>query len=310
MVKFPFKFAFFQNKFVETKTAKISIMTNALQYGTAVFGGIRGYYNKRKGAIFLFRIEDHYKRLLNSLKILGVSLNYSLEKLKEITIELVKRNKPKTDIYLRPFAYAGSLQLSPNLARDKIFDFFIYMIPLAEYLSVDKGLRVMVSSWLRIPDTAIPARGKIAGAYINSALAKKEATDRGFDEAIFLTQDGHVCEGSGENLFIVRDNTLITPPASEEILEGITRNTVINLAKDLNLKVVERKIDKSELYLAEEAFFTGTAVQIAWIKEIDGRIIGNGKKGEIAKKLQELFFEIVRGNNKKYSPRWCTKVKI
>lgn len=305
-----FPFTFFEGKFVKREEAKIPIMTNALQYGTAVFGGIRGYYNQRKRAIFLFRVGDHYKRLLNSLKILGVSLNYPLEKLKKITIDLVKRNKPKTDIYLRPFAYAGSLQLSPNLARDRIFDFFIYMIPLAEYLSVDKGLKVMVSSWQRISDTALPPRGKIAGAYINSALAKKEAADRGFDEAIFLTQDGHVCEGSGENLFIVRNNTLITPPVSEEVLEGITRNTAIALAKDLKLEVVERKIDRSELYLAEEAFFTGTAVQIAWIKEIDGRIIGDGKRGKVAKKLQGLFFEIVRGNNKKYSPKWCAKVKI
>lgn len=310
MKKNYFPFAFFQNKFVPTDKAKVSIMTNALQYGTAVFGGIRGYYNQKRKSVYIFRVKDHYDRILNSLKILAVSLPYSLEQLQEITSQLVKKNNPKTDIYLRPFAYAGSTQLSPNLARDSVFDFLIYMISLGEYLSVDNGLRAMVSSWRRISDSAIPARGKISGAYINSALAKKEAQDRGFDEAIFLTQDGHISEGSGENLFIVRDGVLITPPKSEDILEGITRRSVIELSKDLNIPVEERRIDRSELYLADEAFFSGTAVQIAWIKEIDGRIIGNGRRGKISGKLQDLFFKIVRGENKKYSPKWCLKVKV
>lgn len=305
-----FPYTFFQKKFVKTKEAKVSIMTNALQYGTAVFGGIRGYYNKRKKFLSIFRMENHYQRLLNALKILGVSIPYSLKELKEITIELVKKNKPKTDVYFRPFAYAGSCHLSPNLSEDKVFDFALYMLPLGDYLPTDKGLSVMVSSWRRISDNTIPIRAKISGAYINSALARKEAKDKGYDEAILLTEQGHVCEGSAENLFIVRDGILITPPVSDDILEGITRRTIIELAKDLNIEVQERSIDRSELYLADEAFFSGTGVQLAWIAKIDDREIGNAKKGEITAKLQDLFFEIVRGENKKYSPKWCTKIKI
>jgi len=305
-----FPYTFFQNKFVKTEEAKVSVMTNALQYGTGVFGGIRGYYNKDKKLLCLFRLDAHYQRFLNSLKILGVSIPYTAKKLKEITLELAKRNKPETDVYFRPFAYAGSTLLSPNLARDKNFDFVLYMIPLGDYLPTEKGLSVMVSSWRRISDNAIPARAKISGAYINSALARKEATDKGYDEAIVLSNDGHICEGSAENLFIVRDGVLITPSKSDDILEGITRKTIIELARDLKIPVEERPIDRTELYVADEAFFSGTGVQIAWLAKVDGRIIGNGRRGKITSKIQDLFFEIVRGKNKKYSPKWCTKVKI
>lgn len=305
-----FPYTFFQGKFVKSEEAKVSIMTNALQYGTGVFGGIRGYYHKNKKFLSIFRMEDHYQRLLNSLKILGVSINYSLNELKAITIELVQKNKPKTDVYFRPFAYAGSLNLAPNLSRDSVFDFALYMIPLGEYLPVDKGLSVIVSSWRRISDNAIPARAKISGCYVNSALARKEASDKGYDEAIVLDEKGNVCEGSAENLFIVRDGILITPPVSDDILEGITRKTIIELAKDLNLPFQERSIDRTELYLAQEAFFSGTGVQIAWISQIDERKIGEGKKGKITKKLQDLFFKIVKGDHKKYSRKWCTIVPI
>lgn len=305
-----FPYCFFQGKIRKTKDAKVSIMTNALQYGTAVFGGIRGYFNKEEKFLSIFRIEDHYKRFLLSLKILGVSIKYSLQDLKEITIKLVKKNRPKTDVYFRPFAFASSLNLSPNLAQDSVFDFSLYMIPLGEYLPVDKGLSVKVSSWRRISDNAIPPRAKISGAYVNSALARKEAQDLGFDEAIVLTQEGHVSEGSAENLFLVKDGVLITSQVSDEILEGITRKTVIELAKDLKIPVVERTIDRTELYTADEAFFSGTGVQIAWIAKIDGRFIGNGKKGPITQKIQDLFFKIVRGKEKNYSEKWCTKVPL
>ncbi|MDI6883241.1 MAG: branched-chain amino acid transaminase [Patescibacteria group bacterium] len=305
-----FPYAFFQEKFVKTEEAKVSIMTNALQYGTAVFGGIRGYYNKNKKFLSIFRMDDHYQRFLNSLKILGVSIPYTLAKLKKITLELTKINKPQTDVYFRPFAYAGSTQLSPNLATDSVFDFALYMIPLGDYLPTDRGLSVVVSSWRRISDNAIPARAKISGAYINSALARKEATDRGCDEAIVLTANGHVSEGSAENLFIVRDGVLITPKKSDDILEGITRRTIIELARDLKIPVEERSIDRTELYIADEVFFTGTGVQVAWVAKIDGRTIGSGQRGEITAKIQDLFFKIVRDEHKKYSPKWCTKVKL
>lgn len=305
-----FPHAFFQDKFVATRDAKVSIMTNALQYGTAVFAGLRGYYNKNKKFLSVFRIDDHYQRFLNAVKILGVSIPYAKERLKEITIELARLNSPATDVYFRPFAYAGSTRLSPNLSRDSVFDFSLYMIPLGDYLPTDKGLSAAVSSWKRVSDNAIPPRAKISGSYINSALARKEAADRGCDEAIVLAEDGSVCEGSAENLFIVRDDVLITPQKSNDILEGVTRRSIIELAKDLGIKVEERPVDRTELYIADEAFFSGTGVQLAWLAKIDNRVVGSGQRGKITAKIQNLFFETVRGENKKYSPKWCTVVKI
>lgn len=304
-----FPFIFFKDKILKKEEAKVPIMTNALQYGNAIFGGIRGYYNKQKGFLSIFRVDDHYKRFLSSLKILGVAINYDFSQLKKITFNLVKKNKPKTDTYFRPFAYASSLNISPNLELDKQFSFSLYMLPLGEYLSIDKGLKVMISSWRRISDNAIPSRAKIAGGYINSSLARKEAEERGFDEAIFLTDDGHIAEGSAENLFIVRDGVLITSSKTDEILEGITRRSIISLAKDLKIPVEERSIDRSELYIADEAFFSGTGVQVAWISSIDNRVIGSGRRGPVTAKLQDLFFQIVRGETKEYA-HWRTEIKI
>ncbi|GIW63161.1 MAG: branched chain amino acid aminotransferase [Patescibacteria group bacterium] len=290
-----YPYCFFNGKIVSFESAKVSVATKALQYGMGVFGGIRGYYRKDLSGVFVFRLSDHYKRFLNSLKILGVKFPYSHKQLVDITVSLIKKNAPKSNFYLRPFAYADSLGLSPNFALDSDFDFTLYMLPLEEYLSVNKGLKVKVSSFRRLSDNAIPSRAKISGAYVNSALASKEAVDNGCDEAIFLTEDGHIAEGSAENLFIVRNNTLITSPVSDEILEGITRETVMYLAKRSGINVVERKIDRSELYVCDEAFFSGTGVQISWIKEIDGRTVGNGKIGKITKLLQDLYFKVVQG---------------
>ncbi|MBI2074897.1 MAG: branched-chain amino acid transaminase [Candidatus Levybacteria bacterium] len=304
-----FPYTFFKDKVVKTESANVPIMTNALQYGTGVFAGIRGYYNKEGGFISLFRIADHYERFLNSLKIIDVNLKYNRNELVNITLNLVKKNKPKTDTYIRPFAYAGSTNLSPNLERDKDFDFALYMMPLGDYLPTNKGLSSMVSSWRRVSDNAIPSRAKISGSYINSALARKEATERGFDEAILLTEDGHVAEGSAENLFIVRNGTLITPSQSDDILEGITRRTIIKITSDLNIPVEIRTIDRTELYISDEAFYCGTGVQVAWIGKIDNRTVGTGKRGPITQKVQDLFFNIVRGNEKKYK-NWCTKISV
>lgn len=304
-----YPYVFFKNTVIPVDKANVPVMTNALQYGTGIFAGIRGYVNKEKKTISVFRIHDHFERFLQSIKILDVELSYTADELVDITLKLLKKNKPTSDTYIRPFAFASSVNLSPNLERDKHFDVTIYMMPLGEYLPVDKGLSAMVSSWRRISDNAIPSRAKISGSYINSALARKEATDRGFDEAIFLTEEGHVAEGSAENLFIVRNGTLITPSQSDDVLEGITRRTVIQLAHDLDIPVETRSIDRSELYISDEAFFCGTGVQIAWIAQIDGRSIGNGKRGPVTQKLQELFFSIVRGNEQKYSA-WCTTIPI
>ncbi|MBP7967332.1 branched-chain amino acid transaminase [Candidatus Woesebacteria bacterium] len=304
-----FPFAYFEGKIVPIEDAKVSIMTNALQYGTGIFGGIRGYYNKEKGFISLFRIEDHFQRFVNSLKVIGVQLEYTKEDLMKITLDLTKKNNPQTDTYYRPFAYAGSLNLSPNLERDNMFAFAEYMIPLGDYLPTDKGIAVSVSSWRRISDNAIPSRAKITGGYMNSALAKKEANQNGSDEAILLSEDGHVAEGSAMNFFMVRDGVLVTPSKSNDILEGITRRTVLELAKDLGMTVEERTIDRSELYVADEAFFSGTGAQISWIQKIDHRIVGDGNRGKLTGQIQDLFFRVVRGNESAYD-KWCTKIII
>lgn len=316
--KISFPYAFFSGKIVPIEDAKVSIMTNALQYGTGVFGGIRGYTQEdiseklkvksgQKTEIAVFRLEEHYKRFLLSLKILNKTIPYSQSELVNITVDLAKKNKPDTDCYFRPLAYATNLGLSPNL-REAEFDFALYMIPLGEYLPIHKGLKLMISNWIRISDTMIPARAKITGGYMNSALARGEAENHGYDDALMMGMDGHISEGSAANFFMVKDNILITPSKSSDILEGITRRSILELAKDLKIQYEERSIDRSEVYTADEAFLSGTGAQVAWISEVDRRKIGNGKIGPITDKLQKLFFNIVRGENKKYS-NWLTIIK-
>lgn len=303
-----FPITYFQKKFVPLEDAKISIMTNGFQYGTGFFGGIRGYYNEKEKYISFFRIEDHYKRFLSSANILGCGFPYSVDELKEITFELIKKNEPKANVYLRPFAYVGNTELGPNFANVTL-DFGLYMIPLEEYMPLGKGLSLVVSSWQRISDNAISTFAKASGGYINSALARKEATDGGFDEAILLNKFGNVAEGSAENLFIVRDGKLITPGFSEGVLEGITRRSVIQIASDLGIETVERSVPRTELYIADEVFLTGTGCQVAWVEQIDKRFIGNGKIGPITKRLKEKFFNVVKGADPQYI-EWCTKITV
>ena len=301
-----FPFAFFEGKIVPTELARINIMNNALQYGNAIFGGIRGYISSVGKKINIFRISDHYQRFLKSLKIINKTIRYSESQLVEITKDLAKKNRPKTDCYFRPFAYAVEHYISPDLAPLS-FDFTLYMVPLGEYLSVSKGLKLAISNWVRITDNMIPARAKISGGYINSSLAKGDAVKLGFDDALMLSADGHVAEGSGANFFMVRDGMLITSPKYADVLEGITRNTILQLASDLKIPIIEREIDRTEVYIADEAFLSGTGAQVAWISEVDGRVIGNGKIGPITAKIQKLFFDIVRGKEKKYV-NWLTKI--
>jgi branched-chain amino acid aminotransferase len=301
-----FPYAFFEGKTVPITKATVSITTNALQYGNGIFGGIRGYLSEDKKVVNIFRLKDHYKRFLTSLKILNKTIPYGHQELVDITVELARKNHPETDTYIRPFAYAKEGFISPDL-YPLTFDFAIYMVPLGEYLSISSGLNLAVSNWVRINDNMIPARAKISGGYINSSLAKADAVRLGFDDAIMLDSSGHVAEGSAANLFIVRDGILITPPKYSDVLEGITRRTIIQLSCDLDIPFIEREIDRTELYVADEAFLSGTGAQVAWISEIDGRKIGDGKIGPIAGKLQKLFFNIVRGNEKKYSS-WLTKI--
>ena len=300
--------AFFRGQYVPLSEAKVSVMTHALHYGTGVFEGIRGNWNEEKGAIFIFRLREHYERLLRGCRLLMLDIPYSVDDLCEITVELVRRNRHQQDIYIRPLAYK-SAELIANLKLQELdSDFTLITVPFGNYLGSD-ALRCCTSSWRRVDDNMIPARLKISGIYVNSILAKTEATMAGFDEAIILNQDGHVCEGSGENIFVVNDGRLFTSSLEDNVLPGITRDTIIRLAqRELGLDVVERSIDRSELYLADEVFLTGTAAHLTPVVQLDNRDIADGKIGPISAKLQKLYFDIVVGRNPKYL-HWCTAVE-
>jgi branched-chain amino acid aminotransferase len=299
------KFAFFRGEIRPIEEAKISIMTSALHYGTGVFEGIRAFWNEEKKELFIFRMREHYLRLLRSARILLIDIPYSADELCQITVELLRREGFREDVYIRPIAFKSSEEIGVRL-HNLESDLAIFALPFKLYLP-EGGIRVMVSSWRRVEDNAIPARAKITGAYVNSALAKTDAYLAGFDEAIVLNEDGQVAEGSAENIFIVRNGTLITPPVTANILEGITRDTVIALARDLGIPVEERPVDRTELYVAEEVFLCGTAAGLSPVVEIDRRKIGTGKPGPIFLRLQELYENVVRGKIEKYRS-WCTPV--
>ena len=251
--------AFFRGEYVPLSEAKVSVMTHALHYATGVFEGIRGNWNEDKGVLYIFRLREHYERLLRGCRLLMLDIPYSLDELCEITVELVQRNRHQQDIYIRPLAYK-SAELVANLKlQDLASDFTLSTVPFGNYLGTDL-LRCCTSSWRRPEDTMIPTHIKSSASYVNSILAKTEATLAGFDEAIILNQQGQVCEGSGENIFMVYQGRLITPVLEDNALPGFTRETIIQLAQnELGLEILERSIDRSELYLAEEVFLTGTA---------------------------------------------------
>ncbi|MCY4365356.1 MAG: branched-chain amino acid transaminase [Chloroflexi bacterium] len=297
--------AFFRGDYVPLSQAKVSVMTHALHYGTGVFEGIRGNWNEDQGVVNIFRLREHYERLLRGTRLLMLDIPYSVEDLCEITVELVERNEHNQDIYIRPLVYKSAEMVANLKLQDLESDFTLITVPFGNYLGSDL-LHCCTSSWRRVDDPMIPARLKICGIYVNSILAKTEATLAGFDEAIILNQDGHVCEGSGENLFVVSDGRMITPNLEDNVLPGITRDTVIELAQtELGLDVVERSIDRSELYLADEVFLTGTAAHLTPVVELDHRLIADGNAGPVSSKLQKMYFEIVVGRNEKYR-HWCT----
>ena len=300
-------YAFFKNKFVPLAEAKIGILTHALHYGTACFEGIRGNWNSQKEQLYIFRCQEHYARLLNNCKLLKINLPYSVDELCRLTVELLQKSGYKEDIYIRPLAYKSSEALGVRL-HGLEDDIFIVVTTFGPYLDATNGIKCCVSSWLRPDDNMIPARGKITGIYVNNALAKTEAIENGFQEAIMLTSDGYVSEGSGENIFLVTDGKLVTPSSNDRILMGITRDTVIQLAKnELGIETVERHVDRSELYLAEECLLTGTAAHVTPVVEIDHRKVADGKIGKLTKQLQKLYFDVEFGKNKKYR-HWCTPV--
>ncbi len=303
----PTRFAFFEGKIVPFEEARVSIATHALNYGTAVFGGIRAYWNKEQGRLFIFRPYDHYRRLLQSARMMCMEVPYDEQALTQITIDLIRADDWKQDIYIRPLIYKADMGIGVRLhnLRDELS---IFCLPFDRYVANDTGAHVTFSSWRRIDDNVIPARGKVSGAYANSALVKTDAARAGFDEALVLDQNGHISEGTAMNVFMVRDGVLITPPVTENILEGITRRSVIELARaELGLTVVERSIDRTEVYICDEFFMTGTAAQIVAVTRVDHRPIGNGSMGPITAKLRALFEDVVRGRNPKYA-HWLVPV--
>ncbi len=301
--------AYFQKQIVPLEQAKIGVMTHAFNYGTAVFEGIRGNWNADDGALYLFRVPEHFDRLRKSCRILKIDFPYTNDELVAITKQMTALSGYREDVYLRPLAYKSGEIVGVRL-HDIGDDFLIFVTPFGAYLDVEKGIRCGTSSWRRVDDTGIPARAKVTGIYVNSALAKTEAMENGFDEAIMLNADGHVSEGSGENIFMVDGGKLITPPVSDNILVGITRDTVVQLARDeLGMDLVERSIDRSELYIVDECFMTGTAAHVSPVLEVDHRPVGDGGIGPATAQFQKLYFAAIQGRLPKYRD-WVTRVDI
>ena len=299
--------AYLKGEVMPLADAKLSVMTHALHYGTAVFEGIRANWNAEHEQLYLFRMREHYERLRKSARALMMDLPLSDDELCEITVDLVRKSDFRQDVYIRPMVYKSAEALGVRLHGIED-DFLCFLIPWGAYLDTTGGVHVVTSSWRRTEDQSIPVRAKVTGAYINSALAKTEAETAGFDEAIMLNEDGHVSEGSGENIFIVNDGVIYTPPSSDNILVGITRNTVMELADtELGIQTVERTLDRSELWLADEVFMTGTAAHVTPISSVDRRTIGNGETGPITAQLERLYFDAIIGNRDAYS-HWLTPV--
>ena len=294
------KFAYFEGKIVPYSEAKVGVMTHALNYGTAAFGGVRAYWNDEEQQLFIFRPHDHFKRLLRSARLLCMHFDHTPESLTQVLKDLLRAEDAHEDMYIRPLIYKADEMIGVK-CHDMTDEITIFTVPFGRYVSNDTGAHVTISGWRRIDDNTIPARGKIAGAYVNSALIKTDALRAGFDEALVLTQDGHISEGSAENIFMVRDGVLITPPVYENILEGITRRTIIQLAKEeLGIEVVERPIDRTEVYICDELFMTGTAAQVTAVTKVDHRPVGDGVMGPITAKLRDLYDNVVRGKVPKY----------
>ena len=306
----PQSLAFVRGKIVPMEEAHVSVMTHALHYGTAVFEGIRGNWNEDLGKLFVFRMEEHYERLLQGCRVMLMDLPYSKERLCEITIQLLQSCGWREDLYIRPLAYKSHPMIANLKLHELDCDFTLMAVPFGAYIDVKGAIHCTTSSWRRVDDTIIPPRVKISGHYVNSILAKTEAALAGFDEAIMLTPDGDVSEGSGENLFLVTNGEIYTPPVSANNLTGITRDSAITLAREeLGIEVVERPIRRSELYLADEVFLTGTAAHITPVGSLDKRPIADGGVGPITHKLSEVYVDLIRGGNPKYAD-WCTEIPM
>ncbi len=294
------------SRFVDWNDANVHVTTHAFLYGTGVFDGIRGYYNKERKQMFIVKLVDHVKRLLKNMRLLRLSLSLTADELTKGIIELIRLNDFREDVYIRPAIYFGPGSIGLNPSGHGI-EYLVFAVPFGKYLDTENGISACVSSWRRITDGMLPPRGKIMGAYVNSVLAKQEAIASGYDEAILLTKDDFVCEGSGENIFLVRDGKLITPPVYADILEGITRASIIQLAGDLKYEVIERQIGRTELHIADEVFLCGTGAEVTPVTSINGRLINDGKIGPITKELRDKYFKIIRGNESRYLD-WLTPI--
>ncbi len=298
--------AWFGGDFVPIEQARISVATHAFNYGTGCFEGIRGYWNPEHEQVYAVKLLEHFRRMARSAKMLRIALPFEPERLAEIGVELIRRGQYREDVYLRPIAYKASPVIRVGLLG--LEDAYTcFTAPMGAYHDIEHGLSVTVSGWRRIDDNAIPARGKVTGGYVNAALAIADAQQAGYDEAIMLTGDGHVSEASSCNVFLVSNGAVITPTVADDILVGITRGAVIEVARDKGLPVVERKIDRTELFVADEVFFCGTGVQVAPVTSVDGRVVGEGKMGEVTRSIQETYLAATHGELEQYR-HWLTPV--
>jgi branched-chain amino acid aminotransferase len=298
---------YFENGFVPLEEARLPVMTHGFLYGTATFEGIRAYWNEEQEQLYGLKLLEHFRRLQRSAKVLLMKLPMTPEQLVDLTVDLLRRNGLRQDTYIRPTLYKSTEAIGVRLhnLEERLL---IFAVPFGEYIAIDRGISAQVVSWRRNSDQSLPARAKIVGAYVNSAFSKTEAVLNGYDEAIVLTIDGHVSEGSAENFFMVRDGKLITPAVTDDILEGITRSALMQLAREeMGLETIVRTVDRTELYVAEEAFLCGTGAQLSPVVEIDHRAVGTGEVGPITRKLAELYFDTVRGRMPAYSD-WLTPV--
>jgi branched-chain amino acid aminotransferase len=298
---------YFEGEYVPMRDAKVSIMTHAFMYGTATFEGIRGYWNPDQETLYVLFVREHMTRIRNSAKMLLMEDLPSVDELVDIVMETVRRNGFREDVYIRPSFYKSTRAIGVRLHHLE-HQLYVIVTPFGNYVDVEHGIRVMSSSWRRNADEALPARGKLVGGYVNMAFQKSEAELNGFDEALVMTPDGHASEGSAANLFMVRDGVLLTPPVSDDILEGVTRNAILALARDLGIPTEVRSIDRSELYVCDEVFMCGTGVQVSPVIEIDHRAVGTGGIGPVARTISEHYFAAVRGNDPAHAS-WLTPVK-
>jgi branched-chain amino acid aminotransferase len=298
--------AYLDGRFVPMEDAKISVATHAFNYGTGCFEGIRGYWSPEHEQVYLVKLNEHFRRLLNSTRLIRIDLGLDAQQLCDIAVEVVARSGYREDVYVRPVAYKASPVIKVGLLH--LQDAFCcFSAPMGAYFDIEKGLSVTISGWRRNDDNAIPARAKATGGYLNAALAIADAQEAGFDEAILLTHDGHVSEGSAANIFLVINGKLVTPAVADDILVGITRGAIMELAQKLGVPVAERRIDRTELYMADEIFLCGTGVQVAPVTKIDGRKIGHGKIGEVTRSIQDLYLSAVHGEIDEYMD-WLTPV--